>query len=219
MIKNLIFDLGGVVIKLNPSEAYSRFEKLGISDARQQMGVYGQTGIFKAVEDGSIDADEFCRQLALQAQLKSNQFFGEPSPFYSFEQAKWAWLGYVREVPLERLNNLLKLKEDFNVSLLSNTNPFIMDWAESSGFSGDGHPISFYFHNVYCSCRLSDYKPSRSIYEKVLALSGYEACETIFVDDGPENITAAESLGIHGLLVEKDADWMEALLDMVENYR
>jgi FMN phosphatase YigB (HAD superfamily) len=53
----------------------------------------------------------------------------------------------------------------------------------------------------------------------VLALSGYEACETIFVDDGPENITVAESLGIHGLLVEKDADWMEALLDMVENYR
>lgn len=216
MIKNLIFDLGGVVVTLDPNEAYSRFEKLGISDARQQMGVYGQTGIFKAVEDGSIDADEFCRQLAMQAQAKSAFFPNEPSPCYSFDEAQWAWMGYIKDVPVERLRNLLKLKEKYNVCLLSNTNPFIMNWAESENFSGDGHSISHYFHEIYCSCRLKDYKPSPSIYKKVLALSGFKAEETVFVDDGPSNITSAESVGIRGLLVPENADWMGALAELID---
>mgnify|MGYP002508040068 FL=1 len=216
MIKNLIFDLGGVVITLDPNEAFTRFEQLGITDARQQMGVYGQTGIFLQVENGSIDADEFCRQLAAQAKEKSSLFANEGSPCYSFEQAQWAWLGYVKEVPLARLNNLLELKKKYNVCLLSNTNPFIMDWAESSRFSGDGHSIAHYFHTLYCSYRLHDYKPSASIYQKVLQQSGFKAEETIFIDDGPRNIESAESVGIHGLLVPEDADWMDSLLLMIE---
>ena len=216
MIKNLIFDLGGVVITLDPNEAFTRFEQLGITDARQQMGVYGQTGIFLQVENGSIDADEFCRQLAAQAKEKTSLFANECSPCYSFKQAQWAWMGYVKEVPLARLNNLLELKKKYNVCLLSNTNPFIMDWAETSQFSGDGHSISHYFHTLYCSYRLKDYKPSASIYQKVLQMSGFKAEESIFVDDGPRNIEAAEMVGIHGLLVPEDADWMESLLRKIE---
>ena len=215
MIKNLIFDLGGVVITLDPNEAYTRFEKLGIADARQQMGVYGQTGIFLQLENGSIDAAEFCRQLAVQAKAKSPMFQDEDSPCYSFERAQWAWMGYVKEVPMDRLHNLLKLKEKYNVCLLSNTNPFIMDWAESSQFSGDGHSIAHYFHTLYCSYRLGDYKPSPTIYQKVLELSAFNAEETIFVDDGPRNIEAAESVGIHGLLVPEDADWMDSLQELI----
>lgn len=217
MIKNLIFDLGGVVITLDPDEAFTRFEQLGITDARQQMGVYGQTGIFRAVEDGTIDAATFCQRLASQAQEKSSLFAGEASPRYSFEQAQWAWMGYVKEVPLARLNNLLELKKKYNVCLLSNTNPFIMDWAETSQFSGDGHSIAHYFHDLYCSYRLNDYKPSTSIYQKVLQLSGFKAEETIFVDDGPRNIEVAETVGIHGLLVSEDADWMEMLVNLLDS--
>jgi putative hydrolase of the HAD superfamily len=91
-----------------------------------------------------------------------------------------------------------------------------MDWAETSQFSGDGHSISHYFHTLYCSYRLKDYKPSASIYQKVLQMSGFKAEESIFVDDGPRNIEAAEMVGIHGLLVPEDADWMESLLRKIE---
>lgn len=216
MIKNLIFDLGGVVITLDPNEAYSRFEKLGISDARQQMGVYGQTGIFKAVEDGTIDAHTFCCELAKQAKVKSDLFANDADPCYDYKDAQWAWMGYVKEVPLDRLNNLLALKEEYNVCLLSNTNPFIMNWAESEQFSGDGHSISHYFHELFCSYRLKDYKPSVSIYEKVLQQSGFVAGESIFIDDGPKNVQIAESIGIHGLIVPEDSDWMQPLLKMLK---
>lgn len=211
MIKNLIFDLGGVVITLDPEEAYRRFEKMGITDARQQMGVYGQTGIFREVEDATIDADTFCTKLTEQAREKSSSLSLDDKFTYSFEQAKWAWMGYVKEVPISRLNNLMELRQRYKVYLLSNTNPFIMDWALSDEFSGDGHSINHYFDGVYCSYMLKDYKPSESIFRKMVDQLGIVPGETVFVDDGINNVRASEMVGMIGLHVEKDEDWMFAL--------
>ena len=61
MIKNIVFDLGGVVIPLTPETAWQRFEQLGIKDTRQQMGLYGQTGIFLQLENGSITTEQFLK--------------------------------------------------------------------------------------------------------------------------------------------------------------
>ena len=214
MIKNLIFDLGGVVLPLNPEQAWTRFESLGIKNTRQQMGVYGQTGIFRQLEDGSISEEEFQRALGQQAQEQSN-YFDTSDPCFSYEQCVWAWCGYIDYVPLERLQNLLKLKEKYNVLLLSNTNGFLMSWANSTDFSGDGHPLSYYFHQVYLSYLLKDYKPSLTIYQKVLEQAGIKAEESVFLDDGPKNIEAAEQVGIHGLLVPKNEDWMPNLMALL----
>lgn len=206
MIRNLIFDLGGVVIKLDQDEAIRRFHALGIADAREQMGVYGQTGIFLELERGDIDVETFCRKLAEQAHKDS----------ISYDEAQWGWLGYVKEVPAVRLQNLLKLREKYKVFLLSNTNPLMMAWVDSPAFSGDGHPISYYFDRLYCSYALHDYKPSLSIFEKVIKAEGLKADECIFVDDGLKNVEASEKVGMHGLHVAKDADWMDDLSAMLE---
>ena len=215
MIKNLIFDLGGVVIPLNPEQAWTRFESLGIKNTREQMGVYGQTGIFRQLEDGSLSEEEFQRALGQQAQEQSN-YFGEAEPYFSYEQCVWAWCGYVDSVILDRLQNLLKLKENYRVLLLSNTNPFLTSWAESDAFSGDGHPISYYFHQVYYSYRMKDYKPSLSIFRKLLESEGIKAEESLFLDDGPKNVEAAEQVGIRGLVVPKNEDWMPRLMALLE---
>jgi len=208
MIKNLIFDFGGVVVPLNPEEAYRRFESLGVTDARERLGKYGQTGIFLQCENGSIDAETFRLQLGKLVQELSGS---TETPQFSFEQCEWAWRGYVTEVRRERLQNLLKLKETYNVLLLSNTNPYMTHWADSPAFSGDGHPISYYFHRTFFSYKMKDYKPSATIFQRVLTESGCRAEETIFLDDGPANVEAANQLGIHGLLVPKNEDWMPAL--------
>ena len=136
-------------------------------------------------------------------------------PCFSYEQCVWAWCGYIDYVPLERLQNLLKLKEKYNVLLLSNTNGFLMSWANSTDFSGDGYPLSYYFHQVYLSYLLKDYKPSLTIYQKVLEQAGIKAEESVFLDDGPKNIEAAEQVGIHGLLVPKNEDWMPNLMALL----
>ena len=46
MIKNIVFDLGGVVITLSQEQAIERFEALGLKDARQRLDAYTQSGIF-----------------------------------------------------------------------------------------------------------------------------------------------------------------------------
>ncbi len=215
LIKNIIFDLGGVVIPLTPEVAWDRFESLGIKDTRQRMGLYGQTGIFLDVENGTIDAPTFQRKLAQLAQEQAC-VFGDEEPMFSFEQTLWAWKGYVESVDINRLNNLLRLKKEYNVILLSNTNPFIVAWAETDAFSGDGHPLNHYFHQTFYSCQMKDYKPAPTIFQKMLSQAEILPQESLFLDDGQKNIEAAESLGIHGLLVEKNQDWMMPLLHKLE---
>ena len=58
---------------------------------------------------------------------------------------------------------------------------------------------------------MKDYKPAVTIFQKMLQDSGINPQETLFLDDGEKNIRAAESIGIHGLLVEKNQDWMPML--------
>ncbi len=210
MIKNLVFDFGGVVVPLDPEQAWRRFESLGIKNVRQQMGAFGQTGIFRQVETGEISAAEFLKRFAEQAQEQSD-YFGGREPSFTFEQVQWAWRGYVKEVAPERLGNLLRLKQDYRVLLLSNTNPFLMEWADSADFSGDGHPIGHYFHKVYYSYRMHDYKPSQSIFRQLVADAGIEPAETVFLDDGPRNVEAAAAVGLRAILVPGNADWMPLL--------
>ena len=210
-LKNLIFDLGGVIATLDPDEAYRRFQQLGIADARERMGIYGQTGFFRQVETGEIDADRFCELLAGEAQRQT----GAPRPHYDFRKAQWAWMGYILDVPQQRLDTLLELRTRFKVFLLSNTNPFIWEWASSPRFSASGRPITDFFDACYCSYRMNDYKPSPTIFQAMLADAGIQAAESVFLDDGRRNVAAAESVGIRGLLVPENKDWAPALMQLI----
>ena len=215
MVKNIIFDFGGVVIHLQPEEAMRRFETLGITDARQQMNIFGQTGIFGQVEKGEITTDEFCRLLALEAQQKGGKFVGVDNPSYSYEEAHWAWMGYVKAVPRKNLDALLRLQQHYRLYLLSNLNPFLQQWAESDAFSGDGHGLRHYIPYLYYSFQLRDYKPAPSIFEKMLHAAGLRADECVFVDDSPRNIAGCKEVGMCGLLVGKDEDWTEHLDELL----
>lgn len=165
------------------------------------MGEYGQKGFFLDVETGKIDAGEFCRRMAEATGRES----------VGWDEAQYCWLGFIRDVPLSRLHNLLKLKEEYHICLLSNTNPFIMAFTRSDKFSDEHKPISDYFDTLFCSYEMQAYKPEPDIFLKALAADGMKAEETIFVDDSLKNIKAAEALGIRGLHVAPDEDWMEKL--------
>ncbi len=215
MVKNIIFDFGGVVIHLQPDEAMHRFEALGITDARQQMSIFGQTGIFGQVEKGEITTDEFCRLLALEAQQKGGKFPEVDNPSYTYEEAKWAWMGYVKAVPQKNLEALLRLQKQYDLYLLSNLNPFLQQWAESDAFSGDGHGLRHYIPYLYYSFQLRDYKPAPSMFRRMLDAAGLRAEDCVFVDDSPRNIEGCEAVGMRGLLVGKDEDWIAPLDDLL----
>lgn len=171
------------------------------------MIIWENTGrkVFLDVETGKIDADEFCRRMAEAVGRES----------VSWEEAQYCWLGFIRDVPVDRLRNLLKLREEYHICLLSNTNPFIMAFTRSDKFSDEHKPIGDYFDTLFCSYEMQAYKPNPDIYLKALAADGMKAEETIFVDDSLKNVKAAEALGIHGLHVAPDEDWMEKLTELL----
>lgn len=215
MIKNLVFDLGGVVIPLTPEIAFQRFEALGIKQARQMMGLYGQTDIFLQLENGTIDAKEFQYRLAQLAKKQSGEDNVTVDKF-SFKQVQWAWHGYVQNVELKRLNYLLTLRKDYKVFLLSNTNPFVVQLLESYQFSGDGHSIDYYFDKLFYSYKMKDYKPSETIFRKMLCDANIAPEETLFLDDGPKNIATAQKMGIHAILVNENEDWWDKLKEKLK---
>ena len=200
--------MGGVIFRQDSEEAFRRFREAGL-DPEKYMGAFGQKEFFLDVENGKIDADTFCRKMA-EASGREH---------VSWEEAQHCWLGFLKEVPVERLHYLLELKKHYHVCLLSNTNPFMMSFTRSSKFSSDGKPISFYFDTLFCSYEMKAYKPDSEIFIKALDTDKMIADETLFLDDSMKNIVAAQRLGIQTLYVKTNEDWRARLTLVFNNMK
>ena len=58
-VKNLLFDLGGVLMDLNRQRCVDAFVALGYRDADKMLGEYAQQGVFMALEEGKVSPEEF----------------------------------------------------------------------------------------------------------------------------------------------------------------
>lgn len=200
-IKNIAFDLGGVVLALSYENAVKRFEEIGLKDARNHLDAFHQHGIFGQLEDGSIGKEEFRKELS---KLIGREI--------TTEECYYAWHGYVENVPKRNLEALLELRADgYKVCLLSNTNPYMMQWAQSTEFDGMGHSIDHYFDKLYLSYECKVMKPKAEIFQMMLEGQASTAEETLFIDDSPANCAAAEALGIRTLCPQNNEDWTEKL--------
>lgn len=196
-IRNIAFDLGGVVLALSLEGAIRTFEKMGVSDARQRLDAFQQKGVFADLEAGRISMEEFriemCHLTGKEITLQD-----------SFD----AWHGYVDHVPQQNLDTLLRLRQKgYKVCLLSNTNPFMTMWTESQEFDGHGHPISHYFDKLYLSYECGVMKPAPEIFHMMLKGQDAKPEETLFIDDSETNVKVAQSLGIHTLCPHNNEDW------------
>ena len=207
MIKDIVFDFGGVLTTIDTERALQRFRDLGVEEPEQYINSYCQKGPFFELENGDIDADEFCRRLG---QICNREI--------TFEQAKEAWLGFLVEIHTTLLEHLQTLRGSYRLSVLSNTNPFIQSWALTKDFTPEGKSLADYFDMLFFSYRMHCSKPSREIYCKMLANGGMRAEETLFVDDSTKNIEAAREVGIRTLLVENGEDWREKLSNALAQY-
>lgn len=206
MIKNILFDFGGVVVTLSPEEAVKRFKSLGLADAEQRLDNYTQTGIFGDLERGRISDEEF---RAAFSQLVGHDV--------TWEQCQYAWLGYCKDVPRRNLDALLRLRsEGYRVVLLSNTNPFMMGWAMSDRFDGAGHSLDYYMDALYVSYKCGVMKPNEMFFRKVLMEEKILPEETLFLDDGPRNVAAASQLGIKTFYVPCGNDWTTEIYDYLK---
>ena len=206
MIRNIIFDLGGVIITLDQPQAIRRFKALGLADADQRLDAYTQGGIFGDLERGAITAEDFRRELSL---LVGHEV--------SYDECRHAWLGYCRELPQRNLDALVRLRQEgYRLLLLSNTNPYMMSWVMSPDFDGHGHSLEYYLDACYCSYEMGVMKPDQTIFSRVLAAEQIMPSETLFVDDGPRNVAAASQLGIRTFCPENGADWTQDIYEYLK---
>ncbi len=205
LIRNIAFDLGGVVIALSYEQAVKRFEEIGLSDARKHLDAFCQQGIFGDLEKGLITPEQFRTEIS---RLVGREL--------SHDECRYAWHGYVEAVPQRNLQMLLRLRQlGYKVCLLSNTNPYMMQWAMSNEFDGNSHSIEYYFDHLYLSYQCKQMKPSPEIFRMMLEGQQSTPEETLFIDDGQKNIEAAKALGIQTLFPKNNEDWTKPLAKLL----
>lgn len=200
MIKDIIFDFGGVLTLIDTAKALQRFREIGVPNPEEFINPYLQNGPFFLLENGDITAEEFCDELTKICNRK-----------ITFDDAKYAWLGFIVQVQTEFLNFLQLLRPRYRLSVLSNTNPFIQSWARSSEFTPEGKSLDDYFDLLFLSYKMNCSKPGEEIYRKMLLEGNMNPAETLFLDDGEKNIAAARKAGINVLKVGNGEDWREIL--------
>lgn len=206
MIRNIVFDLGGVLFKLNRDEALRRFAALGVPRAKveEMLDPYLQSGIFLDVETGRLSADEFVQALSSLAGRSLQR-----------SDVANAYLGFIEEIQAYKFDYIDELKDKYRIYILSNTNPFVMELAESDHFLPNGRRLSSYCVYKYASCDMGVVKPYVEIFQQMLEHSGMRAEETIFVEDGTANVATARSLGFHTLQPLNGEDWRKDLAAML----
>ena len=199
MIKNIIFDWGGVLIHLDKRRCTEAFSQLGIAVDDELTNPYGQRADLMDFEKGLMTVSEFhdtVRRL-YGAQLTD-------------EQIDEAWNALLLDIPNYKLDKLLELKQHYHLYLLSNTNA--LHWEEGrKRFDYKGYKAEDFFDQIFLSNEIHELKPSSEAFLEVVRLASIKPEETLFVDDLQASCDAAAVLGFHTYCPVANTDWRSEL--------
>ena len=185
-IKNIVFDLGGVLIDLDFKSAINGLQKAGFTNVKEQLQAFDREGIFQKFELGDISADEF------RASIRENS-----NVSLTDEEVDSLWNLMLLEIPREKLELILDLRSKYMVYLLSNTNSIHWDYVCKNAFNYRGFRMDDYFEETFLSYEMHLAKPDKAIFEKMLNDANLLPEETLFIDDSEANCKAAAEVGIH----------------------
>ena len=185
-IKNIVFDLGGVLVDLDFKAAINGLQKAGFAKVKEQLQSFDREGIFQKFELGEMTAEEF------RTAIRENS-----TMTLTDEEIDALWNAMLLEIPREKLELILDLRGKYMVYLLSNTNSIHWDYVCKNAFNYRGFRVNDYFEETFLSYEMHLAKPDKAIYEKVLQDANLLAEETLFIDDSEANCKAAEEVGIH----------------------
>jgi FMN phosphatase YigB (HAD superfamily) len=193
--QNIIFDLGGVLLNLNFGAIERRFQELLGNDYYLLFRDLKTQNIFNKFEIGA-----FSEEIFLDYFLKSTKL--------THEQVLTAWNSILLDLPLHRLDFLKRLRKDYNIYLLSNTNYTHVQKIEADLKTQYGIQDfrKEFFEIGYYSFEMGMRKPENRIFQAVLEDANLNAADTIFIDDNKNNIKSAANLGIQTILHEPNAE-------------
>jgi putative hydrolase of the HAD superfamily len=202
MIKNILFDFGGVFYDLDFSKTSEAFKALGFTDFDNQFTQYQADTLFQQLETGAISPEVFFSKIQSLLPVPVTQ-----------EQIRDAWNALLLGYRSTSLAYLAELKKEYQLFLLSNTNQIHYDYFTAQLLEQTPYPsLESFFTKTYYSQQVGLRKPDIEVFEHILKDAGIKAEETLFIDDSYTNFPNAEKLGMKiyllkpGMLIE-DIDY------------
>lgn len=203
LIKNIIFDFGGVIIDIDFWRSINAYIKLGGENFDHIYSQASQTDLFDKLDKGIIRPDDFIMELKklLPPQTK-NQTITD------------AWNAILIGIPEHRIRLLENIRNNYRIFLMSNTNTihyneYIKELKQKYGYNN----LSELFEKVYLSFELKMRKPDPDFFSLILNENNLNPKETVFIDDSEQNLPPAQTLGINTIFLKKGID----VSDLFEN--
>ncbi|MES2795098.1 MAG: HAD family phosphatase [Bacteroidota bacterium] len=193
-IKNIIFDLGNVVIDIDPSKTYQSFANLSKSkNAIEVEQLIKEKHIWLDYEKGFNTEGEFRETLTQALDLQA-----------TYTQIDQAFNALLLDIDPRRIDLIERLGKSFRLFVLSNTSKIHMDEFEKIAHRCTGRPnIWSLFEKPYFSFEMGKLKPELEIYQEVLDSSNLLPEQTLFIDDLLPNIEGAKLLHINTIHLVK----------------
>ena len=186
MIRNIIFDLGAVIMDIDYNLTEIAFMALGVREFNYIYSKKKQQRFFDRFETGEMSAGEFRNELRKHLQEGTND-----------KQIDEAWNAMLIGIPAARYQWLNRINKEYNIYLLSNTNTIHVDaFSKMIDMDYGIQRFETLFRNVYYSCRIGMRKPDTEIFEFVLNDNHLLKDETIFIDDSLQHVEGAVKSGL-----------------------
>ncbi|MDE6076578.1 MAG: HAD family phosphatase [Muribaculaceae bacterium] len=193
-MKNIIFDLGGVVIDLDRQRAADALEALGITDAPALLGEYEQKGPFLLLENGNSTTADFYDNMLPRCRKDT-----------TCTEIRDAFERFLVEIPMERLQAIRSLREKgFRLYVLSNTNPLMFNHWIDMAFRQEGLTMNDYFDGIVTSYQEKICKPDPEIFQNVINRYKLDPKETLMLDDSAKNCESARSVGLNAIQIDNN---------------
>jgi len=202
-IKNIIFDLGGVILDIDENIVYKELEKMGISTSELAHSKEF-IDIMSKFDTGIYTAPTF--------RKKTKAILGQEK--MTDQRFDAIWNSMLLDIPRERIEAIEKVKKHYKIFLMSNSNVihydlYVRDLQLRFGY----HEFDELFNKSYFSFAEHLEKPDPRFFELILDHEGLLPEETLFIDDTEKNIKVAQSLGIHTYHISRE----ELVRNLFEN--
>ena len=189
MIKNIVFDMGNVLIRFSPADFIARE---GITDPTDRQLILNE--LFQSVEWAQMDSGVLTEETAAPSILaRFPDRLQEPVRRLLFS---WAW----PPDPIPGMEDLVRrLKQaGYGIFLLSNA-------SKAQHRYWPLVPVSGLFDGKLVSCDVKAVKPMWEIYRAFTDRFALDPEECLFIDDAPANVAGAVACGWKGIVFHGDA--------------
>ena len=183
----ILLDLGGVLIDVDYHASAKAFRALGHSDFDKLYSKAQQDHLFDGFETGALSPAEFRDRIRQVLDMDLSDAVIDS-----------CWNAMLGSIPAERIELVERLKEQYQVLLLSNTNAihvpaFSAIVAHENGI-GDFKGL---FDGAYYSCEIGLRKPDAEAFHHVLERHDADPARTLFIDDSIQHVVGARAAGLH----------------------